>query len=78
MAKESENPSLCFPFHSQMLPGSPKKEDTRKQPRLLPRHSTMHLLGPLLLLLGKDCGLGLGSGMSVGAGGGGGKLWSKE
>uniref|UniRef100_A0A8I3MUW4 B-cell receptor CD22 n=4 Tax=Canis lupus familiaris TaxID=9615 RepID=A0A8I3MUW4_CANLF len=34
-----------------MLPGSPKKEDTRKQPRLLPRHSTMHLLGPLLLLL---------------------------
>ncbi|XP_005616771.3 B-cell receptor CD22 isoform X4 [Canis lupus baileyi] len=35
----------------EMLPGSPKKEDTRKQPRLLPRHSTMHLLGPLLLLL---------------------------
>ncbi|XP_072607138.1 B-cell receptor CD22 isoform X5 [Vulpes vulpes] len=34
-----------------MLPGSPKKEDTRQQPRLLPRHSTMHLLGPLLLLL---------------------------
>lgn len=48
------------------------------QPRLLPRHSTMHLLGPLLLLLGKNCGLGLGSGMSVEAGGGGGKLWSKE
>nr|XP_025710220.1 B-cell receptor CD22 isoform X2 [Callorhinus ursinus] len=34
-----------------MLPGSPKKEDTRKQPRLLPRHSTMQLLGPSLLLL---------------------------
>lgn len=27
-------------------------------PRLPPRHSTMHLLGPLLLLLGKDGGLG--------------------
>lgn len=31
MAEEGENPSLCFPFHSQMRPGSPKKEDTRKQ-----------------------------------------------
>nr|XP_035964438.1 B-cell receptor CD22 isoform X2 [Halichoerus grypus] len=51
VAEEGENPSLCFPFHSQTLPGSPKKEDTRKQPRLLPRHSTMHLLGPSLLLL---------------------------
>ena len=46
-------------------------------PGSCPRHSTMHLLGPSLLLLGKDCGLGLGSGMSVGAGGGG-ELWSKE
>lgn len=27
-------------------------------PRLLPRHSTMHLLGPSFLLLGKDGGLG--------------------
>lgn len=27
VAEEGENPSLCFPFHSQMLPGSPKKED---------------------------------------------------
>ncbi|XP_058562619.1 B-cell receptor CD22 isoform X4 [Neofelis nebulosa] len=34
----------------------------QKDPRLLPRHSTMHLLGPSFLLLGKDCGLGLGSG----------------
>ncbi|XP_011225368.1 B-cell receptor CD22 isoform X2 [Ailuropoda melanoleuca] len=32
-----------------MLPGSPKKEDRGN--RLLPRHSTMHLLGPSLLLL---------------------------
>lgn len=34
MAKEGENwllkISFCFPFHSQMLPGSLKREDTRK------------------------------------------------
>ncbi|XP_063557304.1 B-cell receptor CD22 isoform X7 [Gorilla gorilla gorilla] len=71
---------LYFSFCSQMLPGSLKREDTRKQGkgrssmgeqekprgrskrpdgsktnspllRLAPRHDTMHLLGPWLLLL---------------------------
>ncbi|XP_036895545.1 B-cell receptor CD22 isoform X7 [Sturnira hondurensis] len=53
VAKEGENQSpetfLCFPFYSQMLPGSLKREDTRKQAP--PRHNTMHLLIPLLLFL---------------------------
>lgn len=35
MAKEGEKQlqesSLCFPSHSQMLPGSLKREDARKQ-----------------------------------------------